>query len=544
MAVLESKLDTRSEQFAQNRADMQEYLDQLEELYSEAAEGGGPDAMARLESRNKMPIRERIALILDRDSPFLEISPLAAWRSNFAVGSGFVVGIGVIEGVECLILGHDPSVRAGAFNAFNSKKLMRGLQIARENRLPYVQFVESAGADLRGEGGGGDPEESIRRDTGHFAESGRLFYEITELSKMRIPTVSVVFGASTAGGAYQPGMSDYNIFIKNQSKVFLGGVALVKMATGEDANEEDLGGADMHTRTSGLGDYLAADEKDGIRMCREVVRHLNWRKKGPGPSLPPDEPVHDPQELLGIVSKDLRTPFDMRDVIARIVDGSRFEEFKPLYGPTLVCGWASVHGYPLGILGNNGALLSESSEKAAQFIQLCNQIDVPLLFLHNITGYIVGTDFEHQGITKNGSKMINAVSNSTVPHITVIVGASYGAGNYGMSGRAFGTRFNFIWPTAKIAVMGGKQMSGVMSIVQRAAAERRGIEFDEEADKKRAETAEFWQDERSRGLFATSRVSDDGMIDPRDTRTVVGYVLSVCHNDEVKGTKEFGTWRM
>ena len=234
----------------------------------------------------------------------------------------------------------------------------------------------------------------------------------------------------------------------------------------------------------------------------------------------------------------------MRDVIARIVDGSRFEEFKPLYGPTLVTGWASVHGYPVGILGNNGALLSESSEKAAQFIQLCNQIDVPLLFLHNITGYIVGTDFEQQGITKNGSKMINAVSNSTVPHITVIVGASYGAGNYGMSGRAFGTRFNFIWPTAKIAVMGGKQMSGVMSIVQRAAAERRGIEFDEEADRKRAEVAEFWQDERSRGLFATSRVSDDGMIDPRDTRTVVGYVLSVCHNDEVKGTKEFGTWRM
>ena len=543
MSVLESKLDTRSEAFQQNQSDMVEMLDTLEGLYAEAAEGGGEEAMARLRSRDKMPIRERISLVLDKDSPFLEISPLAAWRSPFSVGSGFVVGIGVIEGVECLILGHDPSVRAGAFNQFNSKKLMRGLEIARENRLPYVQFVESAGADLRGEDGG-DPEAAIQREGGHFAESGRLFYEITELSKMRIPTISLVFGASTAGGAYQPGMSDYNIFIKNQSKVFLGGPPLVKMATGEDADAESLGGADMHTTISGLGDYLADDELDGIRICREVVSHLNWRKKGPGPTLEIKEPVHDAEDLLGIVSKDLKTPFDMREVIARIVDGSDFEEFKPLYGPTLVCGWASIHGYPVALIGNNGALFSESSEKAAQFIQLCNQIDVPIVFLHNITGYIVGTDFERGGITKNGSKMINAVSNSTVPHITIIVGASYGAGNYGMSGRAFGTRFAFIWPTAKIAVMGPKQMAGVMTIVQRQAAERRGIEFDEEADAKRAETAEFWAEERSKGLFATSRVSDDGMIDPRDTRSVIAFVLSTCHNGPIEGTKEFGTWRM
>lgn len=544
MPILESKLDTRSDNFKQNRLDMIDMLETLDELYAEAAEGGGEEAIARLRSRDKMPIRERISLVLDKDSPFLEISPLAAWRSSFHVGSGFVVGIGVIEGVECVILGHDPSVRAGAFNQFNSKKLMRGLQIARDNRLPYVQFVESAGADLRGGGGGGDPEEAIRRDSGHFAESGRLFYEITELSKMRIPTISLVFGASTAGGAYQPGMSDYNIFIKNQSKVFLGGPPLVKMATGEDADEESLGGAEMHTSISGLGDYLADDELDGIRMCREVVAHLNWRKQGPGPTLKNEEPIHDPEDLLGIVSKDLKTPFDMREVISRIVDASKFEEFKPLYGPTLVCGWASIHGYPIGILGNNGALFSESSEKAAQFIQLCNQIDVPLVFLHNITGYIVGTDFEQGGITKNGSKMINAVSNSTVPHITIIVGASYGAGNYGMSGRAFGTRFAFIWPTAKIAVMGPKQMAGVMTIVQRKAAERRGLEFDEEADAKRAEFAEYWAEERSKGLFATSRVSDDAMIDPRDTRTIIGFVLSACHNGPVVGTKEFGTWRM
>ena len=548
MAVLQSQLDTRSAQFQQNKEEMSAKLEQLDGLYTQAAEGGGTEAMERLAKRNKMPIRERIAWALDPDSPFLEISPLAAWRSNVTIGSGFVVGVGVIQGVECVILGHDPSVRAGAFNHFNSKKLMRGLEIARENRLPYVQFVESAGADLRGGGGGGGgsgpPVDPLLRVEGHFAESGRLFYEITELSKMRIPTISIVFGASTAGGAYQPGMSDYNIFVKNQAMVSLGGPPLVKMATGEDAEPETLGGADMHTTTSGLGDYLAENEMDGIRLLREVMRHLNWRKLGPGPSMPADPPIHDPQELLGIVGDDLKKPFDIREVVGRVVDGSRFEEFKPRYGPTLVTGWASIHGYPVGILGNNGALMSESAEKASQFIQLCNQVDVPLLFLHNITGYVVGTDFEQGGITKNGSKMINAVTNSTVPHITVIVGASYGAGNYGMSGRAFGTKFTFIWPTAKIAVMGPEQMAGVMTIVQKAAAERRGAEFDEEANAEREAAVIAINEEQSKGLFATSRVSDDGMIDPRDTRDVVGFALSAVENDAVKGTKEFGTWRM
>ena len=543
MSILASNLDVRSHDFQRNRAEMLESLALIDSLLKEVEQGGGAEALVRMAKRGKLPIRERIGYALDPDSPFLEISPLAAWRSNFPVGSGFIVGIGVIADTECLILGHDPSVRAGAFNEFNAKKLMRGLQIARENRIPYIQFVESAGADLRGDSGD-DPEAAIKRSVDHFAESGRLFYEITELSKLRIPTVSVVFGASTAGGAYQPGMSDYNIFIKKRSKVALGGPPLVKMATGEDADEESLAGAEMHTQVSGLGDYLAEDELDGIRMCREVVSHFNWRKLGAGRRMPADPPAHDSEELLGIVSKDLRTPFDIREVIARIVDGSRFEEFKPLYGPTLVCGWASVHGYRIGVLGNNGALLSESAEKAAQFIQLCNQIDVPLVFLHNITGYIVGTDFEQRGITKNGSKMINAVSNSTVPHISIIIGASYGAGNYGMSGRAFGTRFVFLWPTAKIAVMGPKQMAGVMTIVGRAAAARRGVEFDESADAKRAATAEHWAEERSKALYASSRVSDDGIIDPRDTRDHIGFTLSVCHNNTVEGTKAYGTWRM
>ena len=543
MTVLDSKIDRRSDQYLQNTQDMLELMEQVESLHAEVEAGGGEEAMARLKARQKMPVRERIALVLDEDAPFLEISPLAGWRSNVTVGSGFIVGIGVVSGIECLILGHDPSVRAGAFNEFNQKKLMRGLEIARENRLPYIQLVESAGADLRGDSGE-DPEAAIRRGIEHFAESGRLFYEITELSKLRIPTISVVFGASTAGGAYQPGMSDYNIFIKKQSKVFLGGPPLVKMATGEDADEESLGGAEMHTSISGLGDYLAEDELDGIRICRQVVSHLNWRKLGPEPLSEVRPPMADPEDLLGLVSKDLKTPFDIREVITRITDGSEFEEFKPLYGPTLVCGWSRIHGYPVGILGNNGALFSESAEKAAQFIQLCNQIHTPLVFLHNITGYIVGTDFEQGGITKNGSKMINAVSNSTVPHISIIVGASYGAGNYGMSGRAFGTRFTFIWPTAKIAVMGPKQMAGVMTIIGRASAERRGQTFDEAADTARAEVAEYWAEERSKGLYATSRVTDDGMIDPRDTRDIIGITLSTCHNNKIEGTKEFGTWRM
>lgn len=542
MRTLATSLDVNSESFRRNREFMRGMLTELDSLLQEVEQGGGADAMARLARRQKLPIRERVSMLLDRDSPFLEISPLAAWHSNFNVGSGFLMGIGVIKSVECLISGHDPSVRAGAFNDFNIKKLMRGLEIARENRLPYVQLVESAGADLRGDVE--EPEATMLRETKHFAEAGRLFYEITDLSKRRIPTVSVVFGNSTAGGAYQPGMSDYNIFIKQQSKVFLAGPPLVKMATGEDADAESLGGAEMHCTTSGLGDYLAENEIDAIRICRDVVSHLNWKKLGPGPTAVFDEPIYNPQDLLGIVSEDLRTPFDIREIIARTVDGSLFEEFKPLYGPTLVCGWATIHGFRVGILGNNGVLFSESAQKATQFIQLCNQIDVPLLFLHNITGYMVGTDFEQSGITKDGSKMINAVSNSTVPHITVIVGASYGAGNFGMSGRAFSPRFTFIWPTAKIAVMGPKQMAGVMTIVARAAAKRRGQAFDEVLDEKRATTVADFAEQRSLALYATSRVSDDGLIDPRDTRNVIGMALSACHNQIIAGTKGYGVFRM
>jgi acetyl-CoA carboxylase carboxyltransferase component len=541
MRALGSQVDTRSERFVKNRADMVDLLGELDKLHQQAAAGGGPKSHERLRSRGKLPVRERVSLLLDPDSPFLEISPLAAWCSDHTVGGGMLAGVGVVHGTEVMLLANDPSVLGGAMTTFAVKKMMRALEISRHNRIPYIQFVESAGADLRPDP---DPEGTLRRNQTHFGESGRMFYEITELSKMRIPTVSVVFGSSTAGGAYQPGMSDYNIMIRNQSKVFLGGPPLVKMATGEDADDEELGGAQMHTEISGLGDYLAEDEVEAVGLCRDVIRHLNWRKAGPGPSLPADNPVHDPEHLLGLVSKDLRQPLDIREVIARIVDGSRFEEFKARYGTTMVCGWASIHGYPVGILGNNGALFSDSSEKATQFIQLCNQIDVPLLWLQNITGYVVGKDFEHSGIVKNGSKMINAVSNSTVPHITVIVGASYGAGNYGMSGRGFNTRFTYLWPTAKIAVMGPKQMAGVMSIVRRGQAARSGQAFDEDADREITAGVEDFAERQSLGLYATSRVSDDGIIDPRDTRDVVGMSLSICHNNEIKGAPNYGVFRM
>ena len=537
-----SPLDTTSEQFARNRADMLEQIEVIDALLDQAEAGGGEKAMERMRSRAKLPVRERIALVLDPDSPFLEISALAGYDSDYAMGGGMIVGIGVIAGTECVVMANDPTVLGGALTAYSAKKWARALEIARDNQIPYVSFVESAGADLRvgggGSGGGG------RMHTGHFAESGRFFYDLIELSKMRVPTVCVVFGSSTAGGAYQPGLSDYNIVVKNQSKVFLAGPPLVKMATGEESDDETLGGAQMHAEVSGLGDYFAEDEHDAIRMCREVVSHLNWRKRGPGPSIQSDDPLYDPDELLGIVSRDLRQPVDVRDIIARVVDGSRFEEFKARYGATLVCGWASIHGYPVGILGNNGVIYPRAAEKAGQFIQLCNQIDVPLVFIQNITGYMVGKDAEAEGIIKKGSQMLNAVTNSTVPHLTLIVGSSYGAGTYGMSGRAFGNRFTFLWPTAKIAVMGPKQIAGVMSQVRRGQAERKGLPFDEEEDRAIVAMVEEAQEKGSLALAASGAISDDGIIDPRDTRTVLGLCLSVVRSRPIEGTTSYGVFRL
>jgi len=537
-----SRLDIKSEVYKDNYSEMMKKLSEIEDLLDLAEMGGGPNHHARLAKRGKMSIRDRIFNVLDPDSPFLEISSLAAYESQYTIGGGAVAGIGVISGVECVIFGNDPTVLGGALTSYAAKKWGRCIEIARDNGIPYISFVESAGADLRI-----DPKSKQKMSnigSGHFAESGRWFYEMTELSKMRIPTIAVVFGSSTAGGAYQPGMSDYNIFIRNQSKVFLAGPPLVQMATGEVSDDETLGGAQMHSEVSGLSDYLAEDEMDALRLCREVVSHLNWKKPEKNIKEQPEEPIYDSEEMLGLVSSDLKTPFDIKEAIARFSDGSRFEEFKPMFGPTIVCGWTHVHGYPVAVIGNNGAIYPDSSQKAAHFIQLCNKINTPIIFLQNVTGFLVGKEFERDGSIKKGSQLINAVSNSTVPHITIILGASYGAGTYAMSGRAFNNRFTFIWPSAKIAVMGGKQIAGVMSLVRRARAMRKGEKFDEEEDKKIVAAVEKLQEDGSRALEASGLVSDDGIVDPRDTRTVIGMCLSIVGNKRIEGTKEFGVFRL
>ena len=541
-----TNLDTKSDQYKKNKDMMLEKLSFLDGLLDLAEIGGGMHHHERLAKRGKMPVRQRVLNVLDQDSPFLEIQPFAAYgTTNYHVGGGCVSGVGIISGVECVIFANDPTVKAGAMTVYVGEKWKRAKEIARENKIPFISFVESAGGDLSvGNSSGDSPPIAPSIQQGHFASTGRFFYEMTELSKLRIPVISVVFGSSTAGGAYQPGMSDYNIFIKDQSKAFLAGPPLVKMATGEESDDETLGGAQMHSEVSGLSDYLAEDEMDALRICREVVSHLNWSKKGPKPNMKSIEPAYDKDELLGILSEDLKSAVDIKEIIARFVDESRFEEFKPLYGSSLVCGWASVHGYQIGIIGNNGPIYPESAEKGASFIQLCNKRDIPLIFLHNVTGFLVGKDFERQGIIKKGSQLINAVSNSMVPHITFIVGASYGAGTYAMSGKAFNNRFTFLWPTAKIAVMGPEQMAGVMSIVRKAKAKRDGKKFDEKADEQLKAMVIEYLENLSHGLVASSMLTDDGIIDPRDTRDVIGFCLSIVCNNVIEGAKEYGVFRL
>ena len=543
---LRTNLDTRSEDYQKNKAMMLEKLDFIDDLLDQAELGGGAYHHERLAKRGKMPIRERIMNVIDDDSPFLEISPFAGYGTDYTVGGGCVSGIGMVSGVECVIFGNDPSVKAGAMTVYVGEKWRRAIEISRENKIPFISFVESAGGDLSmGTGGksGQAPIAPTIQQT-HFAATGRFFYEMTELSKLKIPVISVVFGSSTAGGAYQPGMSDYNIFIKDQSQVFLAGPPLVKAATGEESDAETLGGAQMHSEISGLSDYLAEDEMDALRICREVVSHLNWKKTGDAPKKESLEPVYSQEELLGLISEDLKSPVDIREVIARFVDGSQFEEFKPLYGPTMICGWASVHGYQVGIVGNNGPIYPECAEKAATFIQLCNKRNIPLIFLQNVTGFLVGKDFERQAIIKKGSQLINSVSNSMVPHITIIVGASYGAGTYAMSGRAYNNRFTFLWPTAKIAVMGPEQIARVMSIVRKAKAKRTGEKFDEKADAQIREMVELAAEQMSHALVASSMLTDDGIIDPRDTRTILGFCLSVVSNIPIEGASEYGVYRL
>ncbi|MDA9266126.1 MAG: acyl-CoA carboxylase subunit beta [Gammaproteobacteria bacterium] len=545
--VIRTNLDTKSELYQKNKEMMLEKLVFLDELLDLAEIGGGARHHERLAKRGKMPVRERVMNVIDPDSPFLEIQPFAGYGTdNFNVGGGCVSGVGIVSGVECVIFANDPTVKAGAMTVYVGEKWARAIEISRENKIPFISFVESAGGDLSVSGlnQGGTPPISPSIQSPHFAATGRFFYEMTELSKLRIPVISVVFGSSTAGGAYQPGMSDYNIFIKDQSMAFLAGPPLVKMATGEESDSETLGGAKMHSEKSGLSDYLAEDEMDALRLCRQVVSHLNWDKTGQEPMKISSDPLYNQEELLGILAEDLKSAVDIKEIIARFSDGSKFEEFKPLYGPTMVCGWTSVHGYQVGILGNNGPIYPESAEKAASFIQLCNKRNIPLIFLHNVTGFLVGKDFESQGIIKKGSQLINAVSNSMVPHITIVVGASYGAGTYAMSGKAYNNRFTFLWPTAKIAVMGPEQMAGVMSIVRKAKALRDGQKFDEKADEQIKKMVIDYLEGMSLGLVASSMVTDDGIIDPRDTRDIIGFCLSIVSNQPIEGAKEYGVFRL
>ena len=532
MPILRSNIDTRSETYLANRASMEQHLADYQKLVDQAIDGGGEKYRQRHHDRGQILVRDRIELLLDPDTPFLELSVTAAAHTEFVPGASVVTGIGQIEGTEVVILANDPTVRGGSMNPITVRKMLRALDICRENRLPMVFLVESGGADL--------PHQLQL-----YLGAGEVFQKITHLSSLGIPTISLVFGSSTAGGAYLPGVSDYVVMVDGQAKVFLGGTPLVKMATGEDASEEDLGGALMHSTVSGVSDYFATDEMDCMRIGRQIVRGLTYPKLGPGPDRAPVAPRYDPDELLGIVSADLKVPFPVREVLARVVDDSEFDEFKPGYGPNLVTGFTHLHGYSVGVLANDrGVLLNEDANKAAQFIQLANQIDTPLLFVQNVTGYMVGTEYEQKGMVKHGSHQINAVTNSTVPHLTVQIGGSYGAGNYGMCGRPYNPRFLFVWPNAKTAVMGAEQLAGTLSIVARASAADRGLPFDEEADAQRRATIEAQITREEQAAVLSGLLEDDGIIDPRHTRDALGVALSAVLTNECRGQRGYGVFRM
>jgi acetyl-CoA carboxylase carboxyltransferase component len=530
MPVLNSTLDPRSQSYLDNRAAMLERLAELESALRDARSGGGEKYVTRHHARGKLLPRERIELLIDRDSPFLELSPVAAWGTDYPVGASVVTGIGIIEDTPCVIVANDPTVRGGAVNPYTLKKTQRAGDIARENRLPFINLVESGGADL--------PTQAEI-----FIPGGAAFRDLTRLSAARIPTVAVVFGNATAGGAYVPGMSDYTIFVRDRAKVFLAGPPLVQMATGERTDDESLGGAAMHGTRSGLADFVAEDERDALRLARSCVRRLS--SSSTAKNSAGAEPKFDEDDLLAIASAELRVPFDPREVLARILDGSEFDEFKPGYGTALCTGWGAIHGHPIGILANaRGVLFSPEAQKAAQFIQLANASGTPLLFLQNTTGYMVGSEYEQGGIIKHGALMINAVANSKVPHLTVNIGASYGAGNYGMCGRAYDPRFLFTWPNAKSAVMGPAQLAGVLSIVARQAAEAKGHVYDEEQDAQMRAMVEHKIEQESAALFLSGRLYDDGVIDPRDTRTILGLCLAVVASDPEPVPAGFGVFRM
>jgi acetyl-CoA carboxylase carboxyltransferase component len=530
--AIQSKVNPKSARYKENYKQMTALVQSLNETMQKSLFQGKEKHLNRAKKQGKLLARQRIELMLDQDSPFLELLPLAGLGGDgFGPGGTAVGGVGLVSGRLCMLIANVGTNKGGAIDYTTLQKNLRLNEIILDNKLPTISLVESSGANL--------PEQAKI-----FNYGGINFREITRRSKLGVPSISVVFGNSTAGGAYIPGMSDYTVFIKNQAKVFLAGPPLVKMATNEIVDDESLGGAEMHSRISGVSDYLAENEVDGIRIAREIVASFKQPNTHFSPKVLADEPLYSIDEILGIVSADVKKPFDALEVIARVVDGSRFQSFKPEYGATLVTGWAHIQGYPVGIMANNGVLFSESANKGTHFIQLCNKNNIPIIFLQNITGFMVGKAYEEGGIIKHGAKLINAVTNSTVPAITIMMGASYGAGNYAMNGRAYEARFLFSYPNAKIAVMGPEQLAGVMELIQRQAAKKMGMPFDEENANNIRAFMMANVEQQSNAYYATAQLWDDGIMDPRQTRNYLGFCLAVVNNTPIKGTDAYGVFRM
>ena len=535
MPALTSDIDPTEDGFQTNAARMQGLVDDLRALSSHIALGGSAEARQKHTARGKLLPRDRVAGLIDPGSPFLEFSALAAHKvyDDAVPAAGMITGIGRISGIECVVVCNDATVKGGTYYPMTVKKHLRAQEIARSNNLPCVYLVDSGGANLPN-------QDEVFPDKDDF---GRIFFNQAQMSAAGIPQIAVVMGSCTAGGAYVPAMSDESIIVQKQGTIFLGGPPLVKAATGEVVSAEDLGGGDVHARISGVVDHLAADDADALRIARRIVGHLNRQKPSPLRTRPSLEPLYDAEELYGVIPADTRQPYDVREVIARIVDGSEFDEFKKLYGETLVCGFAHLYGNPIGIVANNGVLFSESALKGAHFIELCAQRGIPLVFLQNITGFMVGRKYENEGIARHGAKMVTAVACANVPKFTVIIGGSYGAGNYGMCGRAYDPRFLWMWPNARISVMGGEQAANVLATVRRDGIEAKGGQWSAEDEEVFKAPIRETYEAQGHPYYASARLWDDGIIDPADTRRVLGLGLSAALNAPIEQTR-FGVFRM
>jgi len=535
MDVLDSHVNPADPTFHANRDRMRTLVAELREREAVVRQGGGPRYLERHREQGKLPVRERIDRLLDPGSPFLELSPLAAYGlyDNEAPSAGVVTGIGRVSGREVVIVANDATVKGGSYLPMTVKKHVRAQEVAMQNRLPSVYLVDSGGAFL-------PLQAEVFPDRDHF---GRIFFNQARMSAERIPQIAVVMGSCTAGGAYVPAMSDETIIVRGTGTIFLGGPPLVKAATGEEVTAEELGGADVHTRLSGVADYFAEDDDHALAICRTIVSTLNRVKSLPADMTTPEEPRYDPSEIYGVVNADIRKPYDVREIVARVVDGSRFDEFKERYGTTLVTGFARLHGFLVGIVANNGVLFSESALKATHFIELCNLRGIPLVFLQNITGFIVGRQYERAGIAKDGAKLVHAVANSVVPKFTVIIGGSFGAGNYGMCGRAYEPRLLWMWPNARISVMGGEQAAGVLTTVKRDQLARAGKPFPPEEEQAIRQPILDKYDHEGSPYYSTARLWDDGILDPAETRHALALGLSAAFNAPIPDAK-FGVFRM